>query len=230
MQVPHAARASRPRLQGLYAVTPDTQETDVLVAKVAAALAGGAQAIQYRNKTGSVALKRDQAQRIARLCARSGVPMIVNDDPELAAAVGADGVHLGRDDGDVVSARALVGETRLIGVSCYGDIALAQRAVEHGADYVAFGNFFPSSVKPGAVRADLSLLLRARALGVPVAAIGGITAGNARIVIDAGADAVAVITDVFGHDDPEAVTRAASAIAAVFAAVFATPLPTPVRD
>lgn len=188
----------------------------MLVAKVAAALAGGAQAIQYRNKTGSLALKRDQAQRIARLCARSGVLMIVNDDPELAAAVGADGVHLGRDDGDVVSARALVGETKLIGVSCYGDSARAQHAVEQGADYVAFGSFFPSSVKRDAAHADPSLLTQARPLGVSVVAIGGITAGNVRLLVDAGADAVAVITDVFGHDELAAVTRAAAAIATSF--------------
>jgi len=217
---------SRRRLQGLYAVTPDTRDTDLLVAKVEAALAGGAQAIQYRNKTGSVAARREQAQRIAHVCAQRGVLLVINDDAELADAVDADGVHLGRDDGDVASVRAKRGETMLIGVSCYGDFARAQHAVEQGAEYVAFGSFFASSAKPGAVRADLSLLLQARALGVPVVAIGGITAGNARIVIDAGADAVAVITDVFGHDDLDAVTRAASAIAAV----FDTPLPMPVRD
>ncbi|MEJ7668513.1 MAG: thiamine phosphate synthase [Casimicrobiaceae bacterium] len=216
MQAQRATLTPRPRLQGLYAVTPDTHETDLLVAKVTAALLGGAQAIQYRNKTGPAALKRDQAQRIARLCAQNGVLMIVNDDPELAAAVGADGVHLGRGDGDVASARAQVGETRLIGVSCYGDMARAQHAVEQGADYVAFGSFFPSRVKREAAHADSSLLTRARMLGVPVVAIGGITAGNVRLLVDAGADAVAVITDVFGYDEPAAVTRAAAAIATSF--------------
>lgn len=217
MREQHATRSSRLRLQGLYAVTPDTHDTEALVAKVAAALAGGAQAIQYRNKTGSLAQKRDQAQRIARLCLRSGVPMIVNDDPELAAAVGADGVHLGRDDGDVVSARALIGEARLIGVSCYGDIARAQQAAEQGADYVAFGSFFASTIKRDAAPAPLSLLTQARALCVPVVAIGGITAGNAPRLVDAGADAVAVITAVFAHDEPAAVTLAAAAIARAFA-------------
>jgi len=216
MQAHSAARSSRLRLQGLYAVTPDTPESSVLIAKVAAALAGGALAIQYRNKTGSPALKRDQAQRIARLCAQRAVLMIVNDDPELAVAAGADGVHIGRDDGDLVSARALLGETRLIGVSCYGDIARARHAVEQGADYVAFGSFFPSRVKRDAAHADKSLLMQARTLGVPVVAIGGIDAGNARTLVDAGADAVAVITDVFGHDEPAAVMRAAAAIAASF--------------
>lgn len=209
--------SAKRRLQGLYAVTPDTRESDLLQAKVEAALAGGAAAIQYRNKTGRAALRREQAQQIAVMCARSGALLIVNDDPELAAAIGADGVHLGRDDGDIVSARAAIGDARIIGVSCYGDLARAQQAVKQGADYVAFGSFFASPVKPGAIRAELSLLPQARALGVPVVAIGGITADNARIVIDAGADAVAVITDIFGHDDLQAVTHAASAIAAVFA-------------
>ncbi len=209
------ARASR--VAGLYAVTPDLDETAVLVAKVVAALDGGAAAVQYRNKSIAAGARRRQAQAIARAHAVRGGLFIVNDDPGLAADVDADGVHLGEGDPGITAARERVGPDRLIGVSCYDDFDRARVAVEEGADYVAFGSFFPSAIKPQARRTGVQLLGRARELGVPVVAIGGITAGNASALIDAGASAVAVISDVFAHDDPAAVTRAASAIAALFA-------------
>jgi thiamine-phosphate pyrophosphorylase len=132
---------------------------------------------------------------------------IVNDDAALAVDAGADGVHIGADDGDIAGARDIVGPDRLVGVSCYDDLALAHAAVAAGADYVAFGSFFPSSVKPQARHAEIGLLGRARALGVPVVAIGGITATNARELIRAGASAVAVITAVFDGPDVEAAAR-----------------------
>jgi len=207
------ARQRAGRLAGLYAVTPDLADTALLVARVEAALAGGASAIQYRNKGADAALRRAQAAALARVHAARGGLLIVNDDAALAAAVGADGVHIGADDGDVAAARALVGPDRLVGVSCYDDFAVAEAAVAAGADYVAFGSFFASSVKPEARRADVALLARARGLGVPVVAIGGITAGNAPDLVRAGADAVAVITAVFGAGD---VAAAARAIAATF--------------
>jgi thiamine-phosphate pyrophosphorylase len=200
----------------LYAVTPDTSDTTRLAAMVEAAIAGGASAIQYRNKTAASALRAEQAARLARVCAGGGALLIVNDDVTLARAVGAHGVHLGEDDAPVASVRALVGEKLLIGASCYNDFSRARRLKAEGADYVAFGSFFPSQVKPDARRAALSVLAQARTLGVPVVAIGGITADNARTVIESGADAVAVISAVFGDDDPAAVTRAAAAIAACF--------------
>lgn len=204
------------RLHGLYAVTPDVADTSRLAALVEAAIAGGAGAIQYRNKTATPALRTEQAARLARVCAGRGALLIVNDDVALARAVGAHGVHIGEDDGDIATARALVGEQLLIGVSCYNDLSRARRLVTEGADYVAFGSFFPSQVKPDARRAVTSILTQARSLGVPVVAIGGITAHNARALIAAGADAVAVISAVFDHDDPAAVTQAAAAIAACF--------------
>ena len=204
------------QLRGLYAVTPDTSDTARLAAMVEAAIAGGAGAIQYRNKTAASALRAEQAARLARVCAGRGALLIVNDDVTLARAVGAHGVHLGEGDGDVASVRAMVGEKLLIGVSCYNDLSRARRLVAEGADYVAFGSFFPSQVKPDARRAVISILAQARALGVPVVAIGGITADNARTLIEGGADAVAVISAVFGDDDPAAVTRAAAAITACF--------------
>jgi len=216
---PSAARRGRvARLAGLYAVTPDSGDTALLVRNVAAAIAGGAAVIQYRNKAADAALRRDQAGAIARLPARQHALFIVNDDAAVAADVDADGVHLGEDDADIATARAQVGADRLIGVSCYDDVGRARGAVAAGADYVAFGSFFASSTKPRARRADVSLLREAQTLGVPVVAIGGITAANMQALIDAGATALAVIADVFAHDDPAAITRAASAIARGFAA------------
>ena len=132
---------------------------------------------------------------------------IVNDDAELAAEVGADGVHLGEGDGDVDVARLMLGPGPVIGVSCYDDLARARAMADAGADYLAFGSLYPSSVKPEARRASLELVGRARALGVRIVGIGGIDAGNAREVIEAGADAVAVISAVFAADDIEAAAR-----------------------
>lgn len=195
-------------------MTPDIVDTATLVRKVAAALGGGAAIVQYRNKTADAALRLRQARALAALVAGRGALFVVNDDADIAAAVDADGVHVGEDDATIGNARAIIGSDRLVGVSCYGTFARAPAAVAAGADYIAFGSFHPSSTKPGARRADMGLLARARSLGVPVVAIGGITASNAQALFDAGADAVAVIADVFAHDDPADVERAAAAIAA----------------
>jgi thiamine-phosphate pyrophosphorylase len=168
------------RMRGLYVITPDDVSSDVLTTRVAEAIAGGARLLQYRRKSIDVAARRAEAKSIAALCRVSGVLFIVNDDPRLAAEVGADGVHVGRDDGTVAAARAVLGERALVGVSCYDRLDLAIAAEESGADYVAFGSFFPSSVKPGAVRPPLQLLTEARAmLSTPVVAIGGITLEHA---------------------------------------------------
>jgi len=201
------------RIEGLYAITPDLADTADLVARVEAALEGGACAIQYRNKTADAALKHRQAQALARVTAAQGALYIVNDDAALCAAVGAGGVHLGEDDGTVAAAREIVGPLCIIGASCYNDFQLAEAAVAAGADYVAFGSFFPSGVKPAARRADPLLIERAAALHVPVVAIGGITAQNAGDLKRAGAHAVAVISAVFDAAD---VRSAARAIAAVY--------------
>jgi thiamine-phosphate pyrophosphorylase len=202
------------RLAGLYAVTPDLADTEDLVARVTDALEGGASAIQYRNKTAGPALRLAQASALARVHAIRGGIYIVNDDAALAAAVGADGVHIGEEDGAIAAAREVLGPDRIIGVSCYDDFQSARAAVAAGADYVAFGSFFLSAVKPGARRADIALLGEARSLGVPVIAIGGITSSNAGELRGAGADAVAVISAVFMAPDIEAAARA---VAAAFA-------------
>ncbi|MCU0897423.1 MAG: thiamine phosphate synthase [Burkholderiales bacterium] len=195
-------------LRGLYAITPDEADTRALAAKVAAALAGGIAALQYRNKTADGTLRRAQAAALAPLCRERGVPFIVNDDLELAIASGADGLHLGGTDGDLANARRRLAPGKLLGASCYDryDLALAAKAA--GADYVAFGAAFSSPTKPNAVRATLELYARAhRELGIPIVAIGGITADNAAALVSAGVDAVAVITDLFEARDIAARAR-----------------------
>ena len=209
-------RARAQRVRGLYAVTPDSRDTADLAARVAAAIAGGASAIQYRNKSAEPSARRTQAAALARVQAAHGALLIINDDAELAAAIGADGVHIGEDDASIAAARELVGPDRIVGVSCYDDFERARAAVAAGADYVAFGSFFASGVKPLARKAGIELLTRARSLGVPLVAIGGIDADNAPPLIDAGADAVAVISAVFARPTIDDVEQAAHAIARLF--------------
>jgi thiamine-phosphate pyrophosphorylase len=181
------------RLRGLYAITP---EGPGLEARVRAALEGGVAILQYRRKRGDVA----EARRIAGLAREFGVPLIVNDDWALALELDAAGAHLGREDGELRDARRRLG-SRLLGASCYNELARARAAVAAGADYIAFGSVFPSPTKPHAVRAPLSLFGEARALGVPLAAIGGVTLDNAPALIAAGADLLAVISDLFDAPD-----------------------------
>jgi thiamine-phosphate pyrophosphorylase len=188
---------SKARLRGLYAVTPDSDDDDWLASAVAAAIDGGARAIQYRNKGADPASRHRQALRLAKLCDARRIPLIVNDSIEIALAVGAAGVHLGRDDPDAELARARLGPAAIIGVSCYDEFELAERSAGV-ADHVAFGSLFASSVKPGALFAPLELLSRARARGWNVVGIGGIDESNVGRAVTAGADAVAVITAVFG--------------------------------
>ena len=196
-------------IRGLYAITPDTMDQGDLLARAALALEGGAQTLQYRSKSPDEMLKRDQARGLAALCRRHRAVFIVNDDVELAAEVNADGVHLGREDTAIAAARAQLGPRAVIGASCYDDLESASTAVDAGADYLAFGSFFPSSVKPCAARPSLDVLRQARRRwSLPLVAIGGITADNAGQVIAAGADAVAVITAVFLAPDTRAAARA----------------------
>lgn len=187
------------RLRGLYAITPEEPARAAAMARVAAAVGSGALcALQYRRKQGDAALRLAEASALAQLCRRHGVPLIINDDVQLALAVGAAGAHLGREDGDLAAARVRL-PGRILGASCYNDPALARRAIAAGVDYVAFGSVFPSVTKRDAVRAPLALF--SLPLGVPKVAIGGITLRNAREVVAAGADCVAVITDLFDAAD-----------------------------
>lgn len=187
-------------LRGLYAITPDEPDTEALAGKAEQALAAGVAALQYRNKVLSREKRLEQARRLAALAQGYGVPFIVNDDVEIALAVGANGAHVGREDAAVAAARGRL-PGRILGASCYDSIALARAAVAAGADYVAFGSVFPSPTKPGAVRAPLELFREAAPLGVPLAAIGGITAENAPRLIEAGAQLLAVISDLFDAAD-----------------------------
>lgn len=182
------------RIKGLYAVTPDQADTRQLLAQVEDALQGGAALLQYRNKTASTALRREQAAALLALCREYDAVLIINDDAELCRELDADGVHLGSEDGAIATARALLGPGKIFGASCYNRLELAQAAKVQGADYVAFGSCFDSATKPAAVRAPLELFGEARReIGLPSVAIGGINAENAALAIAAGADSVAVI-------------------------------------
>lgn len=194
------------RLRGLYVITPRERDTARLVERVRASLEGGAAAVQYRAKDAPHDEALEQARALRALCARHGALFIVNDSARLAAAVGAHGVHLGRDDGEPSAARSLL-PGGLVGVSCYADPGRAHAAARAGADYVAIGSVFASPTKPNAVRAPLEAIAAARAAGVPVVAIGGITPGNAGAAIAAGADMVAVISAVFDAPDIAAAAR-----------------------
>ncbi|MCP3869091.1 MAG: thiamine phosphate synthase [Gammaproteobacteria bacterium] len=190
-------------LHGLYAITQTLPKPiEETVNQVDLALGGGARVIQYRDKSGDPQKRREEALRLLALCKNSGVPLIINDDVDLASEIGADGVHLGRNDDDPEGARERLGPTSIIGVSCYNQFELAVQAQAAGADYVAFGRFFPSSTKPQAVQASHGLLRRARAeLKIPTVAIGGITPENGRYLIAAGADMLAAIEGIFGQAD-----------------------------
>jgi len=192
------------KLRGLYAITPEQAGRDRLAEQVAQALEGGIALLQYRRKA-----RQDpaEARALASLCRARGVPFVVNDDVELALACGADGVHLGRDDGGIAAARSKM-KDKVLGISCYDSLEAARAAVAAGADYVAFGSVFASPTKPCAVRAPHELFAAARGLGVPLVAIGGITLDNAPALLKAGADALAVISDLFDAPDVAARARA----------------------
>jgi thiamine-phosphate pyrophosphorylase len=197
------------RISGLYAVTLETPDGDWLAVQVERALIGGARVVQYRNKSADRDLQRRQAARLRELCREHEAVLIINDDVGLALEIGADGVHLGRDDQSLIEARAALGTGKLIGVSCYDSLTRAGEAQRSGADYVAFGSFFPSGVKPQAVRASLELLREARSqLRLPIVAIGGITPDNGAALVEAGADALAAISALFQVTDTLAAARA----------------------
>jgi len=193
----------KPRVAGLYAIADSTYlQDDTFVPAVRAALDGGARLIQYRDKKSDPTQRETIARALNAVCHAHGVPLVINDDVRLAVVVGATGVHLGRDDPDIRAARAALGRAALIGVSCYNELARAQAAQAAGADYVAFGRFFPSRTKPQALSAKPELLRTARAeLKIPIVAIGGITPENGTSLIKAGADALAVIEGVFNQPD-----------------------------
>ena len=200
--------SQKPVIKGLYAITPESTDTAELLKRSRLVLSNGARVLQYRNKSANAALRLSQAQALRELTEELSVTFIINDDADLALRVDADGVHLGAMDGELNIARASLGPNKIIGISCYNQIALAQEAVKAGANYVAFGAFFSSAVKPEAVKADIALLRQARAeFSVPLVAIGGITAQNATELLEAGADALAVISAVFNAENCQIATQ-----------------------
>lgn len=192
--------------RGLYAITPaHCTDTRALLQAVEAAIRGGAVMVQYRAKRNA---QRAQALALRNMCGRHRVPLIVNDDAALARDIDAAGVHLGRDDMSIAAARVLLGDRAIVGVSCYDELQRAIEAELDGASYVAFGSFYPSKTKPGAVRAGVELLRQAAALlNIPIVAIGGITPENGGTLLGAGADLTAVSDGLFGREDPEVAAR-----------------------
>lgn len=187
------------KIQGLYAITDPTLINDLdLMQAVTLAIKGGARVIQYRNKLACAELQEIQAQALAQLCKQYNVCFIINDDPQLAKKVNADGVHVGKDDGKISAARKILGSDAIIGISCYNQLDNVRQAKADGADYIALGRFFPSKTKPDAVQATLELLEQVKQeIDLPVVAIGGINHDNAEALIAHGADAIAVIYDLF---------------------------------
>lgn len=200
-------------LRGLYAIT-DGPRTDLIEA-VTAAMRGGAVIVQYRDKSHDPTRRLSEAHALRMLTQQHRVPLIINDDIELARSVGADGVHLGENDADIAHARTRLGATAIVGISCYDDMTRAQRAAAAGANYLAFGAFFPSPTKPHARRATTQLLREAKSFGLPLVAIGGIRPDNTPSLLDAGADFVAVVSGIFGSMD---IACAAGAYATLFIA------------
>lgn len=199
----------RPRLHGLYAITPDDADTDGLIGSVAAAVNGGCRLVQYRNKLADEALRRHQAATLADFCKRHDCLLIVNDHVELALEIDAAGVHIGGNDGDPRAIRQRLGTERILGISCYNEATRVDAALAAGADYVALGAMYASATKPHARRASLDLLRETRArCAKPIATIGGITLDNAATLVAAGADMVAVIGDLFAAADIAARARA----------------------
>ena len=197
------------KLRGLYAITPESRDRDRLLASVEAALRGGCRFVQYRDKTSAAPERVARAHALRRLTLDFNARLLINDDMALTFLVQADGIHLGRNDGNLAAARAILGPDRLLGASCYADFALARKAASAGADYVAFGAVFPSLTKPNAVPAAVDLISRAKTtLTAASCAIGGITLENAPTLIAAGADLLAVISDLFNA--PDITARAAA--------------------
>ena len=184
---------------GLYAITDGPR--DDLLAAVRAALEGGTALLQYRDKTSDHARRLREARALAALATEFGVPLIINDDVELALASGATGIHVGEDDAGIAVARAALGPAAIIGASCYDSLQRATDAAAAGADYLAFGAFFPTTTKVGTRHAIPALLCEARRFGLPLVAIGGITHDNGGALIEAGADFLAAVSGVFGARD-----------------------------
>ncbi len=200
---------------GLYGITPDWDDTPRLLRAVRAAHDGGLNVLQFRRKQGSQEALHQQLTQLSELCASLELPLLINDHWSWALQFPVQGAHLGKDDGDLIQARHALGQHALLGRSCYNSLELARQALAEGADYIAFGAVFPSSVKPDAPRAELDTLRQARQLcqdqdrsrRAAVVAIGGITPDNAPALLEAGVDSLAVISSLFEADDVRATAQ-----------------------
>lgn len=194
---------------GLYVITDCAQLPFAqTLEKTDAILSAGVAVLQYRNKTADIAGRLEQACILVDLCRRHQTSFIVNDDVNLALRCGADGVHLGRDDIPCAEARRTLGPEFLIGISCNGSLERARTAQTDSADYAAFGAFFPTTTKRPSARPEPGLLTLAKAeLHIPLVAIGGITADNAGVLLAAGADNLAVVSALYGAQDPATAVR-----------------------
>jgi thiamine-phosphate pyrophosphorylase len=196
-------------MKGLYLVTPDWDDTEKLLFASAEAIAGGAALLQYRHKTASEALRREQAAALLKLCRRLNVPFIINDHIELCESLDADGIHVGGTDAPVSAVRTRLGSDKIVGASCYGDLQLARDSAAAGASYVAFGGFYPSRVKKYEVTTPPAIVTRAIAeLDVPICVIGGMTVNNSKPLVDLGAHMVAAISSVYSTVDYRAAAAA----------------------
>lgn len=191
--------------KGVYAITPNNISGAELLEAARAALSGGAVMLQYRAKPANFA----DASALKTLCAQFRAPLIINDNLEIAQQLGC-GVHLGETDAGIAQARKILGADAIIGASCYDSVVLAQRALDNGASYIAFGSFFPSRTKNVPRRADVALLRKAAVLTAPCVAIGGIELSNAAPLIAAGVDYIAVVNGLFGQPDIQAASAALS--------------------
>jgi len=198
-------------LRGLYLITPDDDDSDRLVERVAAVLPAKPALLQYRNKRADTTRRFDEARALKALCDAAGVPLVINDDWRLALDVDAAGAHLGEDDGDMAEARRAAPRL-VLGASCYDELARAERAVAAGADYIAFGAFFPTQTKTTTRRATPDLLSAAAPLRRSRVAIGGLTPDNAAPLVAAGADLLAVVGAVFDAPEPLAAARRFNAL------------------
>ena len=202
-------------MRGLYAVTPNWDDTDLLLQKTIDIIQGGARLIQYRHKTADAAQRLEQAGALLKLCRQHNVSFIINDFVELAEQLDADGVHVGGTDESVASVRARMGANKIIGASCYGSLKLAGQSAHDGASYIAFGGFYPSLVKKYEVSTPSGIIAQAkRVLDLPIVVVGGMTANNARILVQNGADMVAAISSIYTATHP---SEAARAICQLFA-------------
>ena len=200
---------TRPIIKGLYAITPDWEDTTLLIDKVVEVLEAGASVLQYRNKTADKQLRLDQASAIKKICQRYAVPFIINDDFELCKHLDTDGVHLGKDDHKLTEVRNILGKRKIIGVSCYNDVKRAKDMLEEPCDYIALGACFASQTKPKAPLANPDFISKVvNFSSKPVVAIGGITLDNCKVVLNCGVNAIAMVNEIFASQNAhEAVTN-----------------------